>query len=375
MNDCSNKYLILSPYRSGLGNVIMSYECGLAISYITGRSIVLSPTQHITHITHGPKETHPRLWDIFDEKINKEEFEFVDYFTHNDFVANRQSIETDRCWFDNFNKVFEDCYKWKSHSFYHTTPADLCFVNNANQYTNNSDFDNFVCQRQLIDLDRSEKYILFDDTLFQHFWYLIYPGGPAERNRLKNKINRCVRYKQEYYDKFNDSIMAKIGPYNAVHVRRNDFFIQFGSTIESVSTGEKLVSQLKRVFDTDRPLYIATDESDLEFFNPVRHEFKHVYFNSNVVADNDLLTKAIMDQIICSKATDFYGIQNSTFSKRINVMRGVDGLTAHDNMGINNLDNPGLEKGPWPWHYTHSRQWSWNMSSYLQWTEEHVPQC
>lgn len=354
----------------------MSYECALALSYITNRKLLLAPTLHITHICVNAKETGHTFWDLFDESITRQEFNIEDYYSHELFQDKFEQMQTYYSWFENLPSIVEDCYSWKpgpGEGVYHMTGSNICFVNDPTQYQD-EDFKSFLCNRKAIDVNCSQQYLLFENNLFQHFWYLIYPGGSIERNKLKDKINRVVRYKQKFYDMFMSSIMNHIGAYNAVHVRRNDFFIQFGYSLQSVDQGDKLLTQLLRVFDPKKPLYIATDETDLSFFNPVREVFKDLYFIDDIGIQLSKLDRAILDQIICSKADDFYGTRNSTFSKRINVMRGVEGRIVHDNTGINFLDDGDreLEEGAFPWNSIYNKEWAWNRSSYLQWTQENV---
>jgi hypothetical protein len=199
---------------------------------------------------------------------------------------------------------------------------------------------------------------------------MAYPGPAVQRNTLKKKVNNSVRYHQKYYDLFEQLPMSRVQNYNAVHIRRNDFFVQFAYALTAIDQKEKLVSQFLRVFDPNKPLYITTDEKDLTFFDTVKQVYKEVYIGLDVYKDFNNLEQAILDQITCSRADIFYGIQNSTFSRRINIMRGLEGRPAHDNMGINNLDSPGIECGNFPWLERHDQQWSWNQSAYLQWTIE-----
>lgn len=371
----NEKYLAFSPYRSGLGNVIMSYECALALSYITGRKLFLPPTIHLTHIKTDSKVTNHNLWDIFDKDITKEEFELENYCTHKNFKDKFEKIQTTYSWFKNLPSTIKDCYNWETDptkNTYRVTGSDICFVHNKQLYKDTEDFKSFVLNRNIIDVDVSEQYLLFENNLFQNYWYLIYPGGPSERNLLKNKVNKVTRYKQKFYDMFESSFISKILSYNAVHIRRNDFFVQFGYTLRNVDQSDKLLTQLLRVFDQNKPLYIATDECDLSFFEPVKQIYKEIFFLQDIKGDYSLLDRAILDQIICSRAADFYGTKNSTFSRRINVMRGLEGRIARDNTGINVLDLVEAEDDPFPWTKTYNGEWSWASSAYLQWTQEHV---
>jgi hypothetical protein len=371
----NEKYLAFGPYRSGLGNVIMSYECALAIAHITNRKLILPPTLHLTHIKAHSKEINHSLWDLFDEAATRQEFDIEDYHSHPNFQGKFEQMQTSYSWFENLPNVVSDCYNWKvdpGESVYWMTGSSICFVSELWRHKDSEDFKLFAGNRRIIDANWDYKYLLFENNLFQNYWYIVYPGGPAERNKLKNKVNKAIRYKQSFYDTFENSLMNRIGPYNAVHVRRNDFFIQFSYSLRTVDEGRKLLSQLLRVFDPNKPLYIATDESNSSFFDPVRQVFKSLYFISDIQGDYTNLDKAILDQIICSRADEFYGIKNSTFTRRINVMRGLEGRTARDNTGINALDEVEPEQGFFPWNHRPDKQWSWNMSSYLQWTQEHV---
>lgn len=365
------KYFVFEPWRGGLGNVIMSYECALALGYITKRKIIIPPTVHLGHISYGDKEQEPRYWDLFDEETTKKEFDIVEYFNHDEFKNEYQKLQKTFSWINDIDQIFSDSYSWITNdNIYQATGSHICFVHNQSDYDSLEDFKKFSAERKIIDLNRPEKYLIFNKNLFQNFWYMIYPGLAAERNLLKRKINSAVKYHKKYYDLFDKSPMKGVGNYNAVHVRRNDFFVQFAYALKTVDQSEKLVQQLLRVFDTKVPLYITTDEKDLTFFDEVKKLYKEVYISTGMHSNLNALETALLDQIICSRANIFYGTQNSTYSRRINIMRGLENRAAHDNMGINNLDNPSVECGYFPWLERHDRQWSWNSSAYLQWTYE-----
>jgi hypothetical protein len=203
---------------------------------------------------------------------------------------------------------------------------------------------------------------------------LIYPGIADARNKIKDKINRATKYRQHYYDLFNASPMSSIA-YNALHIRRNDFFIQFSTSLESVNTSDKLLQQLellinKGMFSSELPIFIATDEVDLSYFDPLRKQYKLI-FSSEFNGQLNKLDQAILDQVICSKANMFVGTLHSTYSKRIEIMRGLDGKPTNDYMGIN-LMNDDIQRGSYPWLHRSDKRWAWNQSSYLQWTKEDV---
>ena len=119
------KYIIVSPYRSGLGNVLMSLEIIYAMAYITGRTLIIPPSIYTLFLNSGySKEGYPNYWDIFNRDCVSSEFDIIDY---NDF-CNFPEIKgelSEYNWFDNlykfsdsifseikFPELFEICLDW-----------------------------------------------------------------------------------------------------------------------------------------------------------------------------------------------------------------------------------------------------------------------
>ena len=361
----NNKYLIFSPFRSGLANVLMSYELAFAMAHITNRTLVLPPTTFLTHITNGSKEQWPSIWELFDK--NNNEFDTVELA---DFPE-LKNLDDYFSWFAKTETILKDCYS--PPEIPHNSPlanANFCVINNFDSLKDNQDFKEFVSTRQIVDLNRPEKYIYIENSLFQHYWFWVYAGDAGQRNILKNKMNKLFRYKQQYYDLVNNNV--NIGKYNAIHVRRGDFFIQYGRSLESINTEDKLLSQVEKLLDPSLPLYIATDEPNKEFFNEVAKRYK-IFFVNDFFKDLSKLECAIIEQIICSQAEQFEGTIPSTYTKRINIMRGLDGKSAKDYTGVNNIitKTPEMDM-PLPWVNGNNKLWGWNMSSHSQWTQENV---
>lgn len=369
----NKKYLTFTPYRSGLSNVIMSYELAFAIAAITNRTIIMPPSNHLTHITEGPKERWPSPWDMFDKSEACQEFDLLEADQVSELKNNSDKLGTYFSWFENIKNLLGDrVYEWimTPKNSYHMTTSDICFVNNPQQYTDSQDFNNFVLDRMIIDVDVAEQFLHFENNLFQHYWYLTYAAGPKTRNELKRKINKVFKYHKKYYEKVTE-ITDNVGTYNSVHVRRGDFFIQFGYSLKEIETSNKLLNRIRQFYPNDKPLYIATDEPNRNFFSNLREHYK-IFFIEDLYNSQSKLETAILDQIICSQSEKFLGTFNSTFTKRINVMRGLDGRESIDHSGIN-VDNSDIVNiWPWPWHHTYDRRWSWNNSSFLQWTQEYV---
>lgn len=369
----NKQYLTFAPYRSGLCNVIMCYEMAFALAHITNRTIIIPPTTYLTHITsHGPKEDWGDIFYIFDFYEAKKLFDIVDIRDHEEFKPFLDKIGSWNSWTVNITDRVKDIFCWKKSPAtgpYNLTDDGICFVNDPNRY-NNEDFVNFISGRRIIDVNKTEKYLHFENNLFQHYWYLTYAGGPKERNELKRKINKTFRYNNKFYNSVLEAVT--ISDYNAVHIRRgppNDFLFQFGYSLNTVNTSEKLANEIDKLFPADLPLYIASDESDRSFFDILKRKYK-IYFFEDFFQNQSKLETAVLEQIICSRANIFVGTANSTYSKRIQVMRGIDGLPATDYMGINDIvDNYEIDS-PYPWAYRDYKRWSWNSSSYIQWRME-----
>lgn len=371
MND--KKYLIFSPYKSGLGNVLMSLEIGFALAHAMNRSLILPPTLHLTHISQGNKEQWPSIWQIFDYPVVSSLFDIAvtdfipEFANYTDKLGNYQS------WFMDAQHHIDDVYVFPelpAPPNDSVVTSEYCFVNNPNYY--DDDFRKFSSNRSIIDINRPEKFVYIENTPFQHYWYWVYPGSSQERNIVKRKVNSALRYKKEYYDKVQEAVLNKIPKFNAVHIRRNDFFIQFGGALESIDSGQKILEKLLLQFDTSLPLFIATDETLREFFDPIRQRYA-VFFIEDFFVPMGNLEQAILEQIICSHAKTFLGTWLSTYTKRINVMRGIDGLSAKDYEGINASTDVNYDlTDPLPWIKWPNGRWEWSSSSHPQWTYENV---
>ena len=366
-----DKYISFGPYFSGLSNVIMSYEIAFAISYITKRKIILPPKTWISHV-----EQFVNIWEIFDEDIVKSEFDCVEFRDVPEIRDNLDLIKGEKSYTQNIEKYVEDLYSIK---FFNSDGKNvsLCSSNLVltKQKYATEDFKNFlgrVKRRKILCLDLPEKFIHFEDNLFGSFWYHVYPGDSLERDKLKEKINKSFRYKKRYYD-ISESVTKKLGEYNALHIRRGDFLLARNSDyLSSIDSGEKILEKILPIISNDIPLYIATDESDLSFFDPLRKSYK-IYFYQDFGYDFNVLERAILEQVVCSNANDFYGTWFSTYTKRINVMRGCDGKPAPDWRPYN-YDPPLSEipnmYTPFPWNFREDGSWYWYLSWHLQWTFE-----
>lgn len=365
-------YITFAPYYSGLSNVIMSYEVAFGLSHITGRTLVLPKDAFLLFYTDQSqqKKDFKDIWTLFDKDIAKEEFNLIEFDQVAELNDVKHLIENHRSYTAKITDHVKDIYNFKlANDKNSTCETHDVFVNDSSRFIDSADYKNFINDRSVVDLNLSNKFIHFENNLFGHFWYHIYPGGPEKRNILKNKINKVFKYKNKFYE-IAKKVKDQIGTYNAIHIRRNDFLKVREKDLQSIDSDEKVLYKLEHVVNNDIPLYIATDESNKDFFKKIKEKYQ-VYFFKDFNFDLSPLEEAVVEQIICAESEFFIGTYLSTYSKRINVMRGLEGKQANDYMGINYLlrENVEIDSGI-PWNTSKRSRWHWEYSSYVQWYKE-----
>ena len=127
------------------------------------------------------------------------------------------------------------------------------------------------------------------------------------------------------------TLTAHLGPYNAVHVRRGDMTISKDRRTAEVYYKSHHLDG----FDKTMPLYVATNEKDLSWFNAFKlpGRFTKVVFWANL--DQNGLREALKDFpktmqgdilgfieiLICGNAVKWQGSRKSTFSASISAVR------------------------------------------------------
>lgn len=348
MHDSMEKLIKYNQLEGGFCNVLLSLEMILALGYITKRKIILGDVFHYG-LDERNKSKPESIWDILDKNTLKKEFSIVENYDGK--LTPRLTFEPSICYYD------------------------------SSSITDENDFLLFGMNRYCIDCN-FEDYAISVPTTIGSFFYNVYPGSKENRNALKKKINNALVYKQKYIDIAEKLIKNRFVNFNAVHVRY-PWFTQgdWADVVNIQNSPKKLLDQLVILFDRDFPLYVATDlkktsvqyNRDIdeeEYIGPLRKYFKKIIllkdFNKNFTFSEEIA----MDQLICTMASKFYGTYYSTFSKRINIMRGIQGKETHDYMGWNKIKRPGQEiDSPFPWN-NFSGEWPWHYSSYLQYRYE-----
>ena len=171
---------------------------------------------------------------------------------------------------------------------------------------------------------------------YSYFFYL----DDARRRQVVDLMKR-VRPKRPY-PSVADRIAASIGAFNAIHVRRGDFLRNELSKRKITRTasisGQEIVANLASRMHRDDPLVICTDgSSGEEIFGPIQRYFREAIFLDRYLCEsasiremiaqlprNDESVKALLTQLVASKARVFAGTLFSTFTALIHRLRGFD---------------------------------------------------
>jgi len=110
--------------------------------------------------------------------------------------------------------------------------------------------------------------------------------------------------------------------FDSFHIRRTDFDIAYKMIITSAE--DIYEKNTKDVLEEGRHVYIATDETNTEWFAPIAKHYK-VHFLSNythLLRDVNPNHYGMIDQLVASMGDVFFGTFYSTFSGFINRLRG-----------------------------------------------------
>jgi len=119
------------------------------------------------------------------------------------------------------------------------------------------------------------------------------------------------------------------GGFSAMHVRRGD--LQYKAV---KIPAEEWYENTKEIWKPKEILYIATDERNKTFFDPIaeHHDIRFLddYFDLAKLGDLDPNWFGMIDTIVASRGRAFAGTFFSTFTGYINRLRGYHGLSMND---------------------------------------------
>jgi hypothetical protein len=340
-----DKFISFDGWWGGWNNTRMCIEMLGAMSYVSGRKIILPPSMYILFLSeHDDKNSFFDIWKILDKEAFIQNFDCVEYYD-----TNLTKYSNKRQWFEGINKdikciMFGDDYKeWGPQNFInqgiivHTIEDE----NHYCDYAKNKKKYNIFCEDETIHFPRN---------LLGHFGVHVYPPNDIARRVIQDKVKHGIKFRKEYEDSAKELIQ---GDYDAIHIRRNDFL---GVHTDLVNNQYKnLLNLLEGKVRKEATLYIATDEKDLNMFDFLKETYK-IIFLKDLTSDLKIHEPLILDTIICSNAKTFLGSRMSTYSDYINILRGYKGKIDTHRKGINfdrgliNYKKYPWEAEPYAWH-------------------------
>jgi hypothetical protein len=371
------KYISFAPHDAGFVNVLMNFEVALALSEITGRTLIIPPNFWFFSISKGyGKEFFIDIFNYFNKEFIFSNFNCIDFYDVPELsevfskIERRETESKPYSYTGNIHNYIEDLENitFTNELQEPCVLSDSQVVLYCGNVSDNFDLEKFSGRRPSLNLNSSKKFLHFEFNLYGSYWYSVYPGDKFKRNLLKKKINSSLMYKEEFAE-ISKKVYNTIGTYNSIHVRRNDFLQDRAEHLSDISTSSKFSSIVKYLLKDDKPIYVATDEKDLSFFDELK-KYKTLYFFKDFYDISDELLASIIEQLVCVNSEIFYGTYKSTYSKRINILRGYQNKQTSDGMGINNLYTKICDyDNPLPWA-KNKVYWYWCSSSHPQWTFE-----
>jgi len=331
-----HKYVSFDYWFGGWNNIRMTFELVGAISYVTGRTIILPPKGYCLFLSeHHDKSTFFDAWNILDKKAYLSQFNCIEY---EDSVLTKYSSEQQY-----YDGIHEDIHcvmfgdepnNWGPQQF----PGTSVIVHNIEDQNHYKEFTRDRSKEYKLPIE--EEIIHFPRNLFGHAMYHVYPPNDTARRVIQQKIRDGVKLRSEFFDT-SSRIMP--GDYDAIHVRRNDFKYVHTDTVEKQLN--ELPDLLEGRVRKNKPLYIATDEKDRSLFESLRNY--DLKFLSDLISTDDH-TALCLDMIICSNAGTFLGSKYSTYSEYIHILRGYQNKKDFSRDGLNYKRNQ-IKYKKYPW--------------------------
>jgi GDP-fucose protein O-fucosyltransferase len=130
----------------------------------------------------------------------------------------------------------------------------------------------------------------------------------------------------------------KHGGFDTMHVRRTDF-----KDLPTYQDGVVGAEQIVRdsYFQQGRTVYIATDEKDRTFFEPLTKNYTVLFFHDfdHLIKGMDPNYFGMIEQLVCAKGDKFVGTYYSTFTAYINRIRGYHAQKSRSEDALNGVLN------------------------------------
>jgi len=336
-----HRYIVFDVDQGGLNNVRLVFEYVAIIAAVTGRTLVLPPPKGWYLLDHGPKhrpggEGETSFSELFDIPAMRD---VVPVITTEEFIAEaHRHLEIPKAFRDpDFFIASESHQRWRH-----------WLMENAEVMQGWNPYATLICLPD-IDRVRSEcdlpQYYIDGREMIefsprsQAAPLLYFPSDGKHRSlgpvatmlaATDPRLARLTRRLIKHHIRWHPDIFAlasryveQLTPYgyDAIHIRRNDFQYQ-----QTRRAAKEIWHNVSGLLNDDRPLYIATDETDEEFLDIFRSHKKVMTWNDLPPAVDDRTPPekytGPIEQLICAGARRFIGNHLSTFSTYIVRLRG-----------------------------------------------------
>lgn len=372
------RYLTFEPDPGGWNNIRMSMEIIFTLAATTGRTLVLPPKAPFYLLGMGEKNARSfgSFYDISKdafqkavEVISMEEFFNREVFAHqgeqNPLLGFLNGTEikdledselAKLCLYrDGAKNHCENLYKHLRKAGYQPQlEADRnCFVFDEDVFHGHEVTDEVskrvtrfcgpertpvyynqtIHEPELMHWDASGvDWTKGGHRLLNHFYSFLFYTDPAIDNHYKRFVRDFLHYKDSLFcaaGKIVNALNREGKEWSTLHVRRGD--LQYK---EVKISGEEWYENLKDVWNEGELLFIATDERNKTFFDPIKehHDVRFLddYWEVGKLGELDPYFLSMVDTIVASHGRTFAGTWFSTFTGYINRMRGYLGYSIKD---------------------------------------------
>jgi len=352
------KYLSFEPDSGGWNNIRISMENLFVIAAATGRVLVLPPDSPKYLLTHDTNKRMRGFADFFNLE-NKGLLRYVSVITMEEFFR-REGGENGRLPIpseihEEIISASKECVKLKKEiNFCQRLYDHLLNIGNSNPQVQHGStcfiFDIDVFEGRTISEDNEKRVkefcgdrtIIYYTTEFEapilwhfrtskakfrillHFYSFIFFTDPKIDNIFKRFVRDFLHYNDAIFcaaGKVIQSLKKNDAIYSSLHIRRGDFQYK-----RQKLSAEEWYSNTKEIWLPEEILYIATDEKEKDFFNPISKYHKiytlNDFWETAKLDQIDPNYLGMIDTIVSSYGRAFAGTFRSTFSGYINRLRG-----------------------------------------------------
>jgi hypothetical protein len=370
------RYLTFEPDPGGWNNIRMSMEIIFSLAATTGRTLVLPPKAPFYLLGTGPENARSfgSFYDISTDAFQKEvevitmeeffrrevfsdqkgEKNLLDFLDDKEIQDLKDSEISKLCLYrEGAQNHCENLYKHLRKVGYQP-PLEAgrnCFVFDQDVF-HGQEITDELKERATRFCGKERTPVYYNQTmhepellhwdasqvndgghrLLNHFYSFLFYTDSVVDNHYKRFVRDFLHYKDALYcaaGKIVNALNHEGKEWSTLHVRRGD--LQYKDV---KIPAEEWYENLKEIWNEGELLFIATDERNKTFFDPIKehHDVRFLddYWEVGKLKDLDPYFLSMVDTIVASHGRTFAGTWFSTFTGYINRMRGYLGYSMKD---------------------------------------------